>query len=91
VVNGLQLPLYALATAERFAVPPESLRYTYFFLTDGQEVSVAPDVTAFDGVRDRVEGIMRGIADRQFAPAPGCTCHACTWTREREEGRRARR
>lgn len=75
--GSLQLPLYALATARAHGLAPEDMAYTYFFLSDGGEVTFHPDAATFDGVADRVEGILENIHLGLFAPRSGCRCHAC--------------
>ena len=82
--NSLQLPLYALATKERFDLRPEDLAYTYYFPREGEEVSFVPTQEGFERLAARVEGLMEAIQEGRFEPLPGCQCHACEWQRRRK-------
>jgi hypothetical protein len=77
VEGSLQLPLYSLAASREHDVSPEDMAYTYFYLSDGGEVTFHPDTSTFERVADRVEGILENIHLGLFEPRPGCRCHAC--------------
>ncbi|HZU13608.1 MAG TPA: PD-(D/E)XK nuclease family protein [Chloroflexota bacterium] len=73
----LQLPLYAMATARRHGLPPESVAFTYFYLGDGAEHQFVPTNATFAETTERVERIIRAIEEGRFEAPPGCTCYAC--------------
>jgi DNA helicase-2/ATP-dependent DNA helicase PcrA len=74
-LTGLQLDLYALACVEVFEKKPEDLALTYFYLSEGKEVSrPAGDP---EDVRARVKEALAGIAAGRFDPSPGEQCNWC--------------
>jgi DNA helicase-2/ATP-dependent DNA helicase PcrA len=74
-LTGLQLDLYALACVDVWGKRPEDLTLTYFYLSEGKEVSrPAGDLGE---VRARVKTTLAGITAAEFDPAPGPQCHWC--------------
>lgn len=80
---SLQLPLYSLATSVEYGLGPERIRYTYFFLRDGAELTFDASSEAFSSVSSRVERILAGIQSGRFESRPGCSCFACRGTRSK--------
>lgn len=78
--RSLQLPLYAIAIAQRFQVQPEQLHHTYFFLRDGAELSWPATSDLFSKMLARIDGMLESIAAEHFQPAVGCACFACRRT-----------
>ncbi len=74
-VTGLQLDLYALACVEVFGKKPEDLTLTYFYLSEGREVSRRAGDP--EEVRARVKEALAGIAAGRFDASPGPQCHWC--------------
>lgn len=89
VEGGLQLPLYAMAVSRRFEREPRDVSVTYYFLGDNHEISFTPDEESAGRLTERVEGIMRAVAEGRFDPRDGCECYACQW-RQQWRGRRER-
>lgn len=77
LLNDIQLPLYAMAVAERFELPSEALAWTYFFLRGPEEITFAADPETFRKVTERVNRVMRSIEASDFPSTAGCTCWAC--------------
>ena len=73
-VAGLQLDLYALACQEVWGKRPEDLTLTYFYVSEGREVS-RPAGTAGE-TKTRVVASLKGIAAGRYQPEPG---EQCTW------------
>jgi DNA helicase-2/ATP-dependent DNA helicase PcrA len=84
-ITGLQLDLYALACVEVWGKRPEDLRLTYFYLSEGKEVShPAGDP---EEVRARVKEALAGIAAARFDAQPGPQCRWCDFLPFCPEGR----
>jgi DNA helicase-2/ATP-dependent DNA helicase PcrA len=82
---GLQLDVYALACMEIWGKRPEDLTLTYFFLSEGKEISrVAGDPAE---IRDRLRRSLRAVASGRFDPQPGDQCHWCDFLSFCEAGR----
>jgi len=74
-IAGLQLDLYALACVEVWAKRAEDLALTYFYLSEGKEVSRPAGDTA--EIRARVSRALKRIAAGEFDPEPGPQCSFC--------------
>jgi DNA helicase II / ATP-dependent DNA helicase PcrA len=82
---GLQLDVYALACVEIWNKRPEELTLTYFFLSEGREVSrPAGDP---EQARDRIRRTLAGIVEGRFAPTPGEQCGWCDFLSFCDAGR----
>ena len=77
VGESLQLPLYTLAVSKLFDLPPERLRYTYFFLADGTEIGFDASEEGFARLTERVDHLIDDITAKRFDPRSDCTCYAC--------------
>ena len=74
-ITGLQLDLYALACVEVFGKDPRDLTLTYFYLSEGKEMSrPAGDPRE---VRARVGETLAGIAAGRYEAVPGPQCRWC--------------
>jgi DNA helicase-2/ATP-dependent DNA helicase PcrA len=82
---GLQLDVYALACVEIFGKRPEELTLTYFYLSEGKEVTrPAGDPEA---VRARIRRSLRDIGEGRFDPRPGAQCRWCDFLSFCEAGK----
>jgi DNA helicase II / ATP-dependent DNA helicase PcrA len=82
---GLQLDVYALACVEIWKKRPEDLMLTYFYLSEGKEVSRRADDLA--GARDRIRRTLQGIVEGRFEPTPGEQCRWCDFLSFCDAGR----
>jgi DNA helicase-2/ATP-dependent DNA helicase PcrA len=83
---GLQLDVYALACVEIFGKHPQELTLTYFYLSEGKEVTrPAGDPEA---VRARIRRSLREIGEGRFDPRPGDQCRWCDFLSFCEAGQR---
>jgi DNA helicase-2/ATP-dependent DNA helicase PcrA len=85
----VQLQAYAVAVDEGAlgADRPESLSVTFAYFGDGlEEVSDAVDDAWLAEARDRIGGILEGIAAEQFETSPSEACHHCDFTKFCEAG-----
>jgi DNA helicase-2/ATP-dependent DNA helicase PcrA len=84
-LSGMQLDLYALACAEVWGKKPEELRLTYFYLSEGKEVSrPAGDL---DEIRKRLMASLSEMAQGMFDPSPGDQCRWCDFLTFCDAGR----
>ena len=82
---GMQLDLYALACAEVWGKRPEELTLTYFYLSEGKEVSRPagnPGET-----RKRIMESLSAMARGAFDPSPGDQCRWCDFLNFCDAGR----
>jgi hypothetical protein len=76
-VAGLQLDVYALAAHEVWGKKPPDLTLTYYYVSDGKEVSrpaADPDET-----RERLLAAFRSIGAGSYQAAPSSACHWCAF------------
>uniref|UniRef100_A0A831TET7 DNA 3'-5' helicase n=1 Tax=Thermorudis peleae TaxID=1382356 RepID=A0A831TET7_9BACT len=83
----LQVELYALACEN--LLDDEVRRLTVHLLADGETLDFPWDPQARQHVRDTLDEVITGIAERQFAPKPGPHCRACDFRRLCPYGDRA--
>jgi DNA helicase-2/ATP-dependent DNA helicase PcrA len=82
---GMQLDLYALACAEVWGKKPEELTLTYFYLSEGKELSrQAGDL---DEIRKRLMSSLSEMAQGIFDPSPGDQCRWCDFLTFCDAGR----
>jgi DNA helicase-2/ATP-dependent DNA helicase PcrA len=84
-LSGMQLDLYALACAEVWGKKPEDLTLTYFYLSEGKEVSrpaADPKET-----RNRIMSSLSEMAQGVFDPSPGDQCRWCDFLKFCDAGR----
>jgi hypothetical protein len=75
--RSLQLPIYARAVAARRGIDLSRLRLTYYFLGDGEEISLSAQSASSPDLETRVNGILEAIQRGRFTPRPACRCEAC--------------
>jgi DNA helicase II / ATP-dependent DNA helicase PcrA len=76
-VAGLQLDVYALAAHEVWGKKPEDLTLTYYYVSEGKEVSRAAG--DMDAIRARILSSFRAIAESKYEPEPSAACHWCAF------------
>ena len=84
-VAGLQLDVYALAAHEVWNKDPSDLTLTYYYVSEGREVSRPagdPSLT-----RERILAAFRSIAAGAFPATPSEACHWCAFLPFCEPGR----
>ncbi len=79
VRSWMQLPVYALAAHEIWSKNARDLTCTYFFLQAGTEITNSVTDATLQGVRARVEGLIRSIETDNFSAPLGCRCRVCRW------------
>jgi hypothetical protein len=81
----MQLDLYALACAEVWRKKPEELALTYFYLSEGKEITrPAGDL---DEIRKRLMASLSEMAQGMFEPSPGDQCRWCDFLNFCDAGR----
>jgi DNA helicase-2/ATP-dependent DNA helicase PcrA len=78
LAENIQLPLYAMAAAQRFRLRLEDMTWTYFYLGDATEVGFAGNQATGTRLVETVERLIDSIQSGEFMSTPGCTCWACT-------------
>jgi RecB family exonuclease len=86
---GFQLDLYALAAVECWGREAAGLRTTEWYVREGAGVSRDWDGEALEGVRSRLEEILRRVAARRFEPVTGTYCGRCAHVAVCPEGQTA--
>jgi DNA helicase II / ATP-dependent DNA helicase PcrA len=85
VLAGMQLDLYALACAEVWGKRPEELTLTYFYLSEGTEITrPAGDL---ETTRKRLMASLSEMAQGVFDPSPGDQCRWCDFLTFCDAGR----
>jgi hypothetical protein len=77
MARRLQLPVYGLWASGHFERSPDDLTYTYFFLSDGAEVSFSPSAEDVSTLSARVGGLVAAIQSGNFEAPVGCSCQSC--------------
>ena len=76
-VAGLQLDVYALAANEVWGKEPEELTLTYYYVSQGKEVS--RPAGHMETIRERILTAFQSIQSAAYEPAPSATCHWCAF------------
>jgi DNA helicase II / ATP-dependent DNA helicase PcrA len=84
-LSGMQLDIYGLACAEVWGKRPEDLTLTYFYLSEGKEVTRAAGPV--HEVRDRLLEAIGRAAAGEFGATPGPQCRWCDFLSFCEPGR----
>jgi DNA helicase-2/ATP-dependent DNA helicase PcrA len=86
---GLQLGLYALAAVDCWGREPAAVRTTEWYVREVAGVTREWDEEAVDGVRDRLAGLLAGVAAGRNGPVPGSYCARCAHVAACPEGQAA--
>lgn len=81
----LQLAIYAIAARRIFDVAADDLTLTYFYLRDGQEVSVK--ASELDVDETTLAGLFKIALAEELPPTPSQLCHSCDFLRFCDAGR----
>jgi len=76
-IKKLQLYIYALACRDVFGIYASKL--SFYFLEDGEKVSLTKGIEELDSVKDEVVGFIDEIKKSGFAPVPGFYCRYCDY------------
>lgn len=76
-IKKLQLYLYALACRDVFGIPATKL--SFYFLEDGEKISLTKGIEELDGVREEVLEYIEQIKKSGFEPIPGFYCRYCDY------------
>ena len=86
---GFQLDLYALAAVDCWGREPEAVRTTEWYVREGAGLTRDWDGKAVDAVRERLAGLLDGVAARRNGPVPGSYCARCAHVAACPEGQAA--
>jgi len=76
-IKKLQLYIYALACRDVFGIYASKL--SFYFLEDGEKVSITKGIEELDSVKDEVVGFIEEIKKSGFVPIPGFYCRYCDY------------
>ena len=76
-VAGLQLDIYALAAHEVWGKKPSDLTLTYYYVSEGKEVSRPAGEPS--ETRERLLAAFEAIRSESYDPVPGAACHWCAF------------
>ena len=74
---GFQLDLYALAAVDCWGREPEAVRTTEWYVREGAGLTREWNGQAVDAVRERLAGLLDGVAAGRNGPVPGSYCARC--------------
>ncbi|MGH2726204.1 MAG: PD-(D/E)XK nuclease family protein, partial [Actinomycetota bacterium] len=76
-VAGVQLDIYALAAKEVWNKEPSDLTLTYYYVSEGKEVSRPAGNPA--ATHERILAAFTAISSASYEPSPSAACHWCAF------------